>query len=125
MTDLSPDDPSPLWMQAVDAIMLVVRTTTTRRHDVERTVELLRTLGAPVLGVVINGITCGLGIGFFYLALCRLARGFLLGTVEPEKRVASLDLSIDADKHLGNPAGGLGKDGDGVRNIAETFLVEG
>ena len=49
-------DPSIL-AQVVDAILLVVRTTTTRQQDVERTVELLRALGAPVLGAVINGIT--------------------------------------------------------------------
>ena len=49
-------DPSIL-AQAADGILLVVRTTATRRQDVERTVELLRALGAPVLGAVINGIT--------------------------------------------------------------------
>ncbi len=49
-------DPS-IIAAAVDAIILVVRTTSTCRPDVERTVELLRTLGTPVLGTVINGIT--------------------------------------------------------------------
>lgn len=49
-------DPS-IIAAAVDAIVLVVRTTSTCRPDVERTVELLRTIGTPVLGAVINGIT--------------------------------------------------------------------
>src|SRR5262249_42936812 len=35
--------------QSVDGILLVVRTTTTCRPDVERMVELLQTLGTPVL----------------------------------------------------------------------------
>ena len=53
-------DPS-IIASVVDAMILhVVRTTSTCRPDVEpETVELLRTLGTPVLGTVINGITPG------------------------------------------------------------------
>jgi capsular exopolysaccharide synthesis family protein len=43
--------------QSVDGIVLVVRTSTTCRPDVERLAELLQTLGTPVLGAVINGLT--------------------------------------------------------------------
>jgi Mrp family chromosome partitioning ATPase len=49
--------------------LLVVRTTTTCRPDVERMVELLQTLGTPVLGTVINGLTAaemGLASGYGY-----------------------------------------------------------
>jgi polysaccharide biosynthesis transport protein len=49
-------DPSIIAASA-DGVILVVRTTSTCRPDVERTVELLKTLGTPVLGAVINGIT--------------------------------------------------------------------
>jgi capsular exopolysaccharide synthesis family protein len=59
--------------QSVDGIVLVVRTTTTCRPDVERMVELLQTLGTPVLGTVINGMTAsemglasGSGYGYGY-----------------------------------------------------------
>ena len=61
-------DPS-IIAAAVDAIMLVVRTTSTCRPDVDRTVELLKTLGTPVLGAVVNGITpdqMGIRYGYSY-----------------------------------------------------------
>jgi Mrp family chromosome partitioning ATPase len=58
-------DTSPLlavtdpWIisAVVDGILLVVQLGSTRRQDLERTMEVLRTLGAPVLGVVANGVT--------------------------------------------------------------------
>src|SRR4051794_12552205 len=37
----------------VDGITLIVRLSATRRHDLERAVELLATLGTPVLGTVV------------------------------------------------------------------------
>ncbi|HEX8201044.1 MAG TPA: CpsD/CapB family tyrosine-protein kinase, partial [Isosphaeraceae bacterium] len=41
---------------AVDGIVLVVRATTLRRPDAERTLEGLKVLGTPIVGTVINGI---------------------------------------------------------------------
>jgi capsular exopolysaccharide synthesis family protein len=40
----------------VDAVLLVVRVATTKRDDAARAVELLKGLGTPVLGGLINGI---------------------------------------------------------------------
>jgi len=48
-----------------DGILLVIRLVETRRNDVERTVELLGTLGIPVLGIVINRIT-NVQLGYSY-----------------------------------------------------------
>lgn len=53
---LAVTDPSVISTVA-DGILLVVRVECTRRHDVERMKELLETMGLPVLGVVINGIS--------------------------------------------------------------------
>lgn len=53
----------------VDGIVLVVRATTIKRYDAERATELLRTLGTPLLGTIINGITreqAGFGRGYGY-----------------------------------------------------------
>lgn len=58
-------DTSPLlavtdpWIVSAvaDGILLVVRIGQTRRQDVERVVEVLRALGAPTLGTVINGVS--------------------------------------------------------------------
>jgi len=41
---------------AVDGVLLVVHAATTKRHDAHRTMDLLRTLGIPVLGTLINWI---------------------------------------------------------------------
>jgi len=49
-------DPSIVGSVA-DGILLVVRQSRTQRHDVEQAVELLRTLGTPVLGMLINGVS--------------------------------------------------------------------
>ena len=51
-------DPSIIG-RLVDRTLLVVRTSATRRCDAERTVELLRLLCIPVLGVVVNGTMRG------------------------------------------------------------------
>jgi capsular exopolysaccharide synthesis family protein len=53
----------------VDAVTLIVRVSVTRRHDLERTAELLATLGTPVLGTVVNGLVpeqFGCGYGYTY-----------------------------------------------------------
>jgi receptor protein-tyrosine kinase len=53
----------------VDAVTLIVRVSVTRRHDLERTAELLATLGTPVLGTVVNGLVpeqFGYGYGYTY-----------------------------------------------------------
>lgn len=49
-------DPSVISAVA-DAMLLVVRIEDARRQDAERTTDLLRTLGTPVLGAVINGVS--------------------------------------------------------------------
>jgi len=41
---------------AVDGVLLVVHAATIKRHDAHRTMDLLRTLGIPVLGTLINWI---------------------------------------------------------------------
>ena len=53
---LAVTDPSVISAVA-DGVLLVVRVACTRRHDVERMSELLETMGLPVLGIVINGIS--------------------------------------------------------------------
>lgn len=65
---LAVTDPS-IIAAAVDGIILVARSSVTRRHEAERTAELLKILGIPVLGSVINGVTCeqaGYGYGDGY-----------------------------------------------------------
>jgi succinoglycan biosynthesis transport protein ExoP len=59
-------DPSIIGSVA-DGILLVVRQSRTQRHDIEHTVELLRTLGTPVLGMLINGVSRP-AIGYSYAA---------------------------------------------------------
>ncbi len=59
-------DPSILAV-AADRILLVVRFAATRRHDLDRVGDLLRTLGTPVIGAVVNAITQGQsGYGYQY-----------------------------------------------------------
>jgi capsular exopolysaccharide synthesis family protein len=48
-----------------DGILLVLRLSATRRHEVERTMELLGIIGIPVLGTLINGIR-NTGFGYNY-----------------------------------------------------------
>jgi capsular exopolysaccharide synthesis family protein len=64
-------DPS-IVAATVDGILFVVRASVTRRLDAERAQDLLKALGTPVLGLVINGIDCrqggyGYGYGYGYL----------------------------------------------------------
>jgi capsular exopolysaccharide synthesis family protein len=64
---LAVTDPS-IIASVADALILVVRVSSTRRHDLERTTELLHTLGVEVLGMVINGVTrdqMGYGYGAY------------------------------------------------------------
>jgi capsular exopolysaccharide synthesis family protein len=60
LVDTSPllavTDPSIIAAVA-DGIILVVRISSTRRHDLEVTHDMLKTLGVPVFGMVINGVT--------------------------------------------------------------------
>jgi capsular exopolysaccharide synthesis family protein len=46
---------------AVDGIVLVVLAPSVRRHEAARALEVLRVLGTPVIGTVINGIERGRG----------------------------------------------------------------
>jgi capsular exopolysaccharide synthesis family protein len=62
-------DPS-IVAAVIDGMLLVVRAAVTRRHDAERTQDLLKVLGVSVLGLVINGINPGgggYGYGYGYL----------------------------------------------------------
>jgi capsular exopolysaccharide synthesis family protein len=66
----------PLIIGSVsDGVILVARATTVDRHEAERTSDLLKTLGTPVIGTVVNGFTReqsgyvggqGLGLGYGY-----------------------------------------------------------
>ncbi len=49
-------DPSILAAE-VDGILLITRASQTRRRDAMRVAELLKALGTPVLGAVLNGTT--------------------------------------------------------------------
>ncbi len=52
-----------------DGIILVVKLTSTRRHDLDVMSEMLKTLGVPVFGMVVNGVTrqeLGYGHGYGY-----------------------------------------------------------
>jgi capsular exopolysaccharide synthesis family protein len=59
-------DPSIIAAVA-DGIILVVKISSTRRHDLDVTHEMMKTLGVPVFGMVINGVTreeVGYGYGY-------------------------------------------------------------
>ncbi|MGO9469987.1 MAG: polysaccharide biosynthesis tyrosine autokinase [Isosphaeraceae bacterium] len=61
-------DPSIIAAVA-DGIILVVRISSTRRHDLDVAGEMLKTLGVPIFGMVINGVTrkeIGYGYGYGY-----------------------------------------------------------
>ena len=61
-------DPSIIAAIA-DGVILVVRISATRRHDLEMTEDMLKTLGVPVFGMVINGVKhdeFGYGYGYGY-----------------------------------------------------------
>jgi capsular exopolysaccharide synthesis family protein len=61
-------DPSIIAAVA-DGIILVVKISSTRRHDLDVTNDMLKTLGVPVFGMVINGVTrdeVGYGYGYGY-----------------------------------------------------------
>jgi capsular exopolysaccharide synthesis family protein len=65
---LAVTDPS-IVAASVDGIILVVRLGATRRLDIDRTNELVRTLGIPVIGTVVNGVSKGdlaQGYGYHY-----------------------------------------------------------
>ena len=52
-----------------DGIVLVARISSTRRHDLDTTNDLINTLGVPVFGMVINGVPSGevkYGYGYGY-----------------------------------------------------------
>jgi Mrp family chromosome partitioning ATPase len=53
---LAVTDPSIL-AAAVDRIVLVARASVTRLHEAGRAVEAIRSLGTPLLGAIINGVT--------------------------------------------------------------------
>jgi capsular exopolysaccharide synthesis family protein len=61
---LAVTDPA-IIAERVDGVLLVVRASYSRRRSTERTVELLKALGTPVLGTVVNGVTREL-LGFDY-----------------------------------------------------------
>ena len=50
----------------MDATLLVATVGTTAKKDVERSLELLRQVNAPLLGMVLNGTTAESGYGYVY-----------------------------------------------------------
>ena len=81
---LAVTDPCVVAAQ-VDGIILIVRATTIKRHEAQHTGELLRSLGTPVVGAVINGITrentgFGTGNGYGYGYGYGYGRGYGFGT---------------------------------------------
>ncbi|OHB71777.1 MAG: hypothetical protein A2V70_04480 [Planctomycetes bacterium RBG_13_63_9] len=64
---LAVTDPSTVAPR-VDAVLLVMRLTKTARHGMLRAAEILNSLGARVLGVVVNGVgrTSAYGYGYRY-----------------------------------------------------------
>ena len=61
---LAVTDPSIISATA-DALLLVTRMEASRRQDIERAMELIRTLGIPILGAVVNGVgRSHLGYGY-------------------------------------------------------------
>jgi capsular exopolysaccharide synthesis family protein len=91
----------------VDGITLIVRVSATRRHDLERTVELLTTLGTPVLGTVVNGVSreqFGYGYGYDGYGY---GYGYGYGaprTSPPEERTDSSPQAQLTDRSRENPA---------------------
>jgi capsular exopolysaccharide synthesis family protein len=73
----------------VDSITLVVRVSATRRHSLERTLELLATLETPVLGMVVNGLVCAQhGYGYAYRKWLRVCGLRTPGAPEEEHATA-------------------------------------
>ncbi|MBV8229422.1 MAG: polysaccharide biosynthesis tyrosine autokinase, partial [Planctomycetaceae bacterium] len=53
----------------IDGVVLVARPTTVRRRDIEHAMELLRSLGTSLLGILVNGVSRedrGYGYGYGY-----------------------------------------------------------
>jgi capsular exopolysaccharide synthesis family protein len=74
-------DPSIITATA-DAMLLVVRIEDARRQDAERTIDLLRTLGTPVLGTVINGVSRR-QLGYAGRALPAIDAGAVVPALQP------------------------------------------
>lgn len=84
---LAVTDPSIL-SASVDGIVLVVRPEATRRHDAERTVELLKTMESPVLGFIVNGMERQhSGYGYGYGQGYGYGYGYGYGTYGVQERV--------------------------------------
>ena len=65
---LAVTDPCVIAAQ-VDGVILIVRANTIKRNEAEHTTDLLRSIGTPVVGAVVNGITrddAGFGSGYGY-----------------------------------------------------------
>ena len=67
---LAVTDPAVLGA-LVDGVLLVVRMSTTRHYDARRAVSILKAVGTPVLGTILNGVvrdrgTYGYGYGYGY-----------------------------------------------------------
>jgi polysaccharide biosynthesis transport protein len=92
---LAVTDPS-IIAAVVDGVLLVVRVSSTRRHDVDRAKELLETMGLPVLGVVINGIAGNqLNYGYGYGGY-----GSAYGSQNGSIHSPEPDVPIPAAQHL-------------------------
>lgn len=62
---LAVTDPSTIAARS-DAVLLVIRLTKNARHGALRATEMLRSLGAEVLGIVVNGVGKKAGYGGYY-----------------------------------------------------------
>ena len=105
---LAVTDPSVI-AATVDGILLVVSASRIRRHEAEQTMELLRALGTPVLGVVLNGITrtpsCygySYGYGYGYGNGTGHGYGQVYGSQESQVAPRSLEESPSAEGGRGN-----------------------
>lgn len=65
-TPVLPVTDSLVVSRLVDATVLVVDARSTRRHSISRSLQMLRQVSAPLLGVVLNGIPSGEGYGYDY-----------------------------------------------------------
>jgi capsular exopolysaccharide synthesis family protein len=106
-------DPS-IIAAVVDGIILVVKISSTRRRDLDVTNDMLKTLGVPVYGMVVNGVTreeFGYGYGYGYGAYYYGGYGYGKKTSpygapeEPRIRVNG------TSPHEGTP--GIGANGNG------------
>ena len=65
---LAVTDPAIIGSHA-DGVILVVRSSSTKRHELERAAEILDAVGTPVLGIVVNSIDRKHADGFGHIRI--------------------------------------------------------